>query len=78
MDNVYVKMEIERGSEISVMYKRQLEDRSAIWKEAKLDQLKPIKTMLRTCSGDNIKPLGIARIKVEYQNHWKKRNILVT
>ena len=30
MDNRYVKMEIERGSEISVMYKRQLEDRSAI------------------------------------------------
>ena len=63
-----VKMEFETGSEISVMSKRQLENRSS---RRNLNLLKPIKTMLKTGSGEKIK------LEVEYQDHKKHLNLLV-
>ena len=64
-----VKMEFETGSEISVMSKRQLENRSSVRRN--LNLLKPNKTMLKTRSGEKIK------LEVEYQDHKKHLNLLV-
>ena len=68
IDNMIVKMEFETGSEISVMSKRQLENRSF---RRNLNLLKPIKTMLKTRSGEKIK------LEVEYQDHKKHMNLVV-
>ena len=63
-----VKMEFETGSEISVMSKRQLENRSF---RRNLNLLKPNKTILKTRSGEKIK------LEVEYQDHKKRLNLLM-
>ena len=68
IDNKIVKMEFETASEISVISKRQLENRSS---RRNLNLLKPIKTMLKTRSGEKIK------LEVEYQDHKKHLNLLV-
>ena len=68
IDNMIVKMEFETGSEISGLSKRQLENRSF---RRHLNLLKPIKTMLKTRSGEKIK------LEVEYQDHKKHMNLVV-
>ena len=74
IDNKNVKMEIDTGSEISVMSKREFE---SCWGKRKLNQLNSTKTILRTFSGEKIKPLGIAKVKVEYQGQKKHLNLFV-
>ena len=57
-------MESVTGSEISVMSKREFE---SCWGKRKLNQLNSTKTILQTFSGEKIKPLGVAKVKFEYQ-----------
>ena len=67
-------MEIDTGSEISVMSKHKFE---SCWGKRKLNQLNSTKTILQTFSGEKIKPLGIAKVKVEYQGQKKHLNLFV-
>ena len=63
-----VNVEFETGSEIFVMFKRQVENRSF---RRNLNLLKPVKTMSKTRSGEKIK------LEFEYQDHKKHLNLLV-
>ena len=69
-------MEIDTVSEISVMSKQEFERQFGKLKK-KLNQLDSTKTILRTFSGEKIKPLGIAKVKVEYQGQKKHLNLFV-
>ncbi len=74
INNKNVKMAIDTGSEISVISKQDFERQFG---EKKLNQLDSTKTVLRTFSGEKIKPLGIAKVKVEYQGQKKHLNLFV-
>ena len=74
LDNRKVIMEIDTGSEISVMSKSEFEN---CFGKKRLRRLNSTKTILRTFSGEKLKPLGIAKVKVEYEGQKKHLDLFV-
>ena len=69
--NKKIKLELDMASEISVMSKHEFERRFG------RKEFSATKVMLRTFSVEKIKPLGIAKVKVDYQGQKKHLDLFV-
>ena len=62
---------------LALRYRLSKREFESCWGKRKLNQLNSTKTILQTFSGETIKPLGIAKVKVEYQGQKKHVNLFV-
>uniref|UniRef100_A0A3B3S779 ribonuclease H n=1 Tax=Paramormyrops kingsleyae TaxID=1676925 RepID=A0A3B3S779_9TELE len=69
-----VHFEIDTGCSLTVMNEHMFKK---IWKDAKSPDMKPVKIYLETYTGDPVKVLGVALVKVKYEHQSCKLPLVV-